>query len=67
MLEDGWIEGRPGDDDPGAIALMHKLAIKSRKRWPAPAGGPSGDVPVELSRAKPGLVPAAKPKKRAAS
>ncbi len=34
MLEDGSIEGRPGDDDPGAIALMRKLSIKSRKRWP---------------------------------
>jgi len=28
------IEVRPGDDDPGAIALMHKLAKKSRSRWP---------------------------------
>ena len=34
MLRDGWIEGRPGDDDPDAIALMHKLSRKSRKRWP---------------------------------
>src|SRR5437899_2365158 len=34
MLEDGTIEGRPGDDDPGAIALMRKLSAKSRKRWP---------------------------------
>ena len=34
MLEDGTLEGRPGDDDPGAIALMRKLAAKSRKRWP---------------------------------
>ena len=33
-VRDGVIEVRPGDDDPGAIALMHKLAIKSRKRWP---------------------------------
>ena len=34
MLAEGVIEGRPGDSDPGAIALMHKLAAKSRARWP---------------------------------
>jgi coenzyme F420 hydrogenase subunit beta len=34
LVRDGWIETRPGDDDPGAIALMHKLSAKSRKRWP---------------------------------
>ena len=34
MLEEGVIEGRPGDSDPDAIALMHKLAAKSRARWP---------------------------------
>jgi coenzyme F420 hydrogenase subunit beta len=34
MLTDGWIEVRPGDDDPGAIELLHKLAAKQRKRWP---------------------------------
>jgi len=34
MLGDGWIETRPGDDDPDAIELMHKLSRKSRKRWP---------------------------------
>jgi coenzyme F420 hydrogenase subunit beta len=34
LLRDGWIETRPGDDDPGAIELMHKLSKKSRKRWP---------------------------------
>jgi coenzyme F420 hydrogenase subunit beta len=33
-LADGWIVTRPGDDDPDAIALMHKLSVKSRKRWP---------------------------------
>jgi coenzyme F420 hydrogenase subunit beta len=48
MLEDGWIEGRPGDDDPGAIALMHKLASKQRQRWPEGAfiGNP-GAIPVK--------------------
>lgn len=34
MLEEGIIEGRPGDSDPGAIDLMQKLATKSRERWP---------------------------------
>ncbi|MDQ1466043.1 MAG: coenzyme hydrogenase subunit beta [Actinomycetota bacterium] len=34
MQRDGVIEVRPGDDDPGAIELMHKLSKKSRKRWP---------------------------------
>ena len=35
MVRDGVIETRPGDDDPGAIALMHRLSAKSRQRWPA--------------------------------
>ncbi len=39
MMNDGVIETRPGDDDPGAIALMHKLAQKSRERWPDWANG----------------------------
>jgi coenzyme F420 hydrogenase subunit beta len=34
MVDEGVIEARPGDSDPGAIALMHKLAAKSRERWP---------------------------------
>ena len=34
MIADGSIIARPGDEDPGAIALMHKLAEKSRARWP---------------------------------
>lgn len=34
MIDAGVIEARPGDDDPGAISLMHKLAAKSRSRWP---------------------------------
>ena len=39
MVKDGAIETRPGDDDPGAIALMHRLAENSRKRWPEWASG----------------------------
>jgi coenzyme F420 hydrogenase subunit beta len=37
MVEDGVIEARPGDSDPGAVALMRKLAEKSRSRWPTTA------------------------------
>ena len=37
MIADGSIIARPGDEDPGAIELMHKLAEKSRERWPATA------------------------------
>ena len=34
MIADGSVIARPGDEDPGAIALLHKLAEKSRSRWP---------------------------------
>lgn len=37
MIADGSIIARPGDEDPGAIALMRKLAQKSRERWPTSA------------------------------
>src|SRR3954452_18696775 len=37
MLRDGVLIGRPGDDDPGAIALLRKLSRVSRKRWPETA------------------------------
>jgi coenzyme F420 hydrogenase subunit beta len=39
MLVDGVIEARPADTDPAAVALMHKLATKSRERWPQWAAG----------------------------
>jgi coenzyme F420 hydrogenase subunit beta len=34
LRQNGIIETRPGDDDPGAVALLHRLAQLSRKRWP---------------------------------
>ena len=37
MLEQGVIVGKPGDSDPGAIALLRKLSRVSRKRWPETA------------------------------
>jgi coenzyme F420 hydrogenase subunit beta len=36
---DGVIAVRPGEDDPAALALMAKLAVRSRERWPAWLGG----------------------------
>ncbi len=48
MLSEGIIEGKPGDADPGAIKLMHKLSKKSRQRWPDFAYSNSASVPVEL-------------------
>jgi coenzyme F420 hydrogenase subunit beta len=46
MKELGLIETRPGDDDPGAVALLQKLARVSRKRWPATAASAPGRLPV---------------------
>ena len=44
----GVVAVRPGEEDPAALALMAKLAARSRGRWPAqPDGG----------RAAPGMLP----------
>jgi coenzyme F420 hydrogenase subunit beta len=37
MVKDGAVETRPGDDDPGAIALLQRLSRVSRRRWPETA------------------------------
>ncbi|NNN21927.1 MAG: 4Fe-4S dicluster domain-containing protein [Acidimicrobiales bacterium] len=46
MKGKGVIETRPGTDDPGAIALMNKLAKVSRKRWPETAVAAPRRIPV---------------------
>jgi coenzyme F420 hydrogenase subunit beta len=48
MREQGLIETRPGDDDPGAVALLHKLAVVSRKRWPETANPGPRRIPVTI-------------------
>jgi coenzyme F420 hydrogenase subunit beta len=37
LVEEGWIETRPGDSDPKAIETLQRLAAAQRKRWPASA------------------------------
>jgi coenzyme F420 hydrogenase subunit beta len=39
----GLITVRPGEEDPAAVALMGKLAMRSRQRWPGGLAGPDGD------------------------
>ena len=46
LKEKELIETRPGDDDPGAVALLHKLAQLSRKRWPVEANPGPRRIPV---------------------
>ena len=52
MLEDGTIVGRPGDDDPAAIALLRKLSTKQRKRWPETAVPSPRVIPPQKPKAK---------------
>ena len=53
MLEDGSLEGRPGDDDLGAIALLRKLSARSRKRWPETAVPEPRLLPPKQPEAQP--------------
>jgi coenzyme F420 hydrogenase subunit beta len=52
MVADGSVLTRPADEDPGAVALMHKLAAKSRKRWPATAVPFPRALPPEMEKVK---------------
>lgn len=46
MIAGGALEVRPGEDDPGALALMRRLSTASRRRWPVSATpGPRLGVP----------------------
>jgi coenzyme F420 hydrogenase subunit beta len=46
MVADGALEVRPGEDDPGALALMGRLSSLSRRRWPVTASaGPRVGIP----------------------
>jgi coenzyme F420 hydrogenase subunit beta len=54
MVAGGALEVRPGEDDPGALALMRRLSIASRRRWPATADpGPKLGVPAPKGAAAP--------------
>lgn len=46
MEADGTIETRPGQDDPGAMALLDRLSRASRRRWPDSAVAAPRLIPV---------------------
>lgn len=64
LRDAGLIEVRPGADDPAALNLMDKLALASRKRWPATrlqmsdgaaaAGRATLPVPLPMPEVRPG-------------
>ncbi|HEX6675353.1 MAG TPA: Coenzyme F420 hydrogenase/dehydrogenase, beta subunit C-terminal domain [Actinomycetes bacterium] len=45
---DGVVTVRPGSEDPAAVALMGKLAVRSRQRWPADGVDGGRDAPALL-------------------
>ena len=51
LIAEGVITTRPGDDDPDAIALMRRLSIVSRRRWPD-AAHPAAKVGVPPPKKK---------------
>ena len=44
----GVVTARPGAEDPAAIALMSKLAVRSRQRWPADGVDGGREAPAML-------------------
>lgn len=42
MVAEGVIETRPADDDPAAMALLRKLSLASRRRWPTSGAAEPG-------------------------
>jgi coenzyme F420 hydrogenase subunit beta len=46
MVADGAVEVRSIDEDPGAVKLLGRLSVTSRKRWPATAVPMPGRIPV---------------------
>jgi coenzyme F420 hydrogenase subunit beta len=46
MVAGGAVEVRPADDDPGAVALLHRLSRVSRRRWPSTAVPMPGRLPT---------------------
>lgn len=55
MVRDGVVELRPGDDDPGAVALLRKLSRVSRKRWPEVAVAAPGRMPPPAPKVEAGV------------
>ncbi len=51
MAADGVVETRPGDDDPGALELLRRLARVSRRRWPEAATSGPGRIPAPAAPA----------------
>jgi coenzyme F420 hydrogenase subunit beta len=58
MLQDGSIIGRSADEDPDAVALMRRLSVVSRRRWPKEG---YGDRAVTVGVPPPKKKAAAKP------